>query len=70
VELAVGYGYDDPDDDDLATSARLRNATVSASVRWTPGPLVVGFEYRDIRTRYGSGTLGATHLNLALGVTF
>lgn len=70
LELSVGYGYDDPDDADLGPGARLRNATASAGVRWTPGPLLLGLEYRAIRTRYGDRTLGARHVNLAFGLGF
>lgn len=48
---------------------RHRNAVCAAHVAWRPvQPLLVGVEWRRLRTRYDAGAFVAHHLNLALGV--
>ncbi len=72
-ELGGSYGLDDPDDDDLdPLTQRLRNDIRAAHLHWRYRPIVLGAEFRRLRTRYGAGvgTLGANHLNLAAGVEF
>jgi hypothetical protein len=71
-EIGGGFGIDDPDDEDLLPASRLRNRSVEGHVLWRRAPLVVGAEVRDIRTRYAdpTGTLSATHANLAVGFEF
>lgn len=73
VELGVGFGFDDPDDDDLGVaSARANNQVVAASVTWRPAPVLVGLEVRRIGTRYLTLEDRAmnTHINLAVGIEF
>ncbi|MDF1506315.1 hypothetical protein PYV61_25390, partial [Roseisolibacter sp. H3M3-2] len=49
--------------------ARRRNVGCAAHLAWRPvQPLLVGAEWRRLRTRYDGVTYGAHHLNLALGV--
>jgi hypothetical protein len=70
-ELGVGYGLDDPDDADLGTGARLRNAAFSVHLLTRVEPVVLGFEYRQIETRYATaGDRRNHHLNLAAGFEF
>lgn len=65
----AGCGFDDPDDEDRPT--RLRNAMCAAHVLWRPAqPLVLGVEYRQVRTRYASGTARVEHVAVAFGVEF
>ena len=62
----VGCGVDlvDPD----ANPTRLQNTVCAAHATWRPmQPLVVGFEYRQLGTRFATGTYGARHFNLLLG---
>jgi hypothetical protein len=62
----VGCGVDLPKRDDAAT--RLQNTVCAAHVDWRPAqPLVFGIEYRQLGTRYSSGTFGARHLNFVFG---
>lgn len=62
----VGCGVDVTNPDDGAT--RLQNTACAAHVDWRPAqPLVFGVEYRQLGTRYSSGTYGARHLNLIFG---
>lgn len=72
VLVGAGYGFDDPEDSDLApTGTRWLNVVQEAHVHWRPaGPLVFGFEWRSIRTRYDASDYPNTHLNLALGFEF
>ncbi|HEX6434496.1 MAG TPA: hypothetical protein VFZ87_09635 [Gemmatimonadales bacterium] len=70
LELGVGGGIDDPDDDDLVPASRLRNTTFEGHVIVRQLPVVVGLEGRGIRTRYSTGTRSAAHVNLAIGVEF
>jgi hypothetical protein len=69
-ELGTGGGIDDPDDDDLVASSRLRNTTFEGHVIWRRLPAVVGLEGRGIRTEYSPGTRSAAHVNLGIGVEF
>ncbi|HWN17759.1 MAG TPA: hypothetical protein VNO19_02475 [Gemmatimonadales bacterium] len=69
-ELGTGGGIDDPDDDDLVASSRLRNTTFEGHVIWRRLPAVIGLEGRGIQTRYSSGTRSAAHVNLGIGVEF
>ena len=70
--FGVGCGADDPDDLDLAASARLRNVSCAAHFITHPsGPLVLGLEMRRIVTSYSGGRRFANdHLNLAFGFEF
>lgn len=69
--VGAGAGFDDPDDADLGVSARRRNTTTEAHVHWRPsGPLVLGLEYRRVRTEYLVGTRANGHVNLAVGFEF
>lgn len=72
-EVGAGYGWDDPDDDDLdVATARLENRMWEVHAIWRPAPLVLGFEYRRIETEYGDpvGPAKASHVNLTLGFEF
>jgi hypothetical protein len=67
--VGVGYGLDDPNDDD--TPLLLRNATQEVHLHWRPsGPLVFGLEWRSTRTRYALTDYPNTHINLAFGFEF
>lgn len=67
--LGVGYGFDDPNDDDAPNF--LHNATQEVHVHWRPsGPLVFGVEWRNTRTRYAASDYPNTHINLAFGFEF
>lgn len=62
----VGCGLDlvDPD----ADPTRLQNTACAAHAAWRPmQPLVIGVEYRQLGTRFATGTHGARHLNLVFG---
>ena len=64
---SAGCGLDVVAPDGLP--ARRRNTVCATQVQWRPvQPLLVGFEYRHLRTRYDAGAVGAHHLNLALGI--
>ena len=75
-----GCGMDDPKDADVFTvgdstyltkGGRLRNLACEGHVEWRPtGPVVVGFEFRHIRTTYLTGEDLVNHLNLAIGYRF
>jgi len=71
-EIGGGGGVDDPDDEDLGETSRLRNVAVEGHVTWRKLPAVVGLEVRRIRTRYRDpvGDLTATHINLGMGFEF
>ena len=50
-------------------AVRQRNTVCAAHVAWRPvQPLLMGFEWRRLRTRYDAGAFLAHHLNLAFGV--
>jgi hypothetical protein len=65
-----GCGLDDPDDADLPAGGRFRNFVCEGHVEWRPGPLVLGFEFRRLETRYQAGDFVVNHLNLATGFRF
>lgn len=70
-ELGAMYGQDDPKDEDLIqASQRLKNQTVGGHIHWRSAPLVVGLEYRHIKTTYNASEETAGHVNLALGAEF
>jgi hypothetical protein len=71
-EIGGGGGLDDPDDEDLGETSRLRNVAVEGHVTWRKLPAVVGIEVRHLRTRYREpvGDLTATHINLGMGFEF
>lgn len=66
VIAGVGCGVDATRAEDAAT--RLQNTVCAAHVDWRPAqPLLFGVEYRQLGTRYSTGTYSARHLNLILG---
>lgn len=65
-----GCGLDDPDDADVPATGRFRNFVCEGHVEWRPGPLVLGFEFRRLETRYEAGDFVVNHLNLATGFRF
>jgi len=78
--FGVGCGIDDPKDADVYTAGdstyltkggRLKNLACEGHLQWTPpGPVVVAFEFRQIRTTYLTGEERVNHLNLAIGYRF
>ncbi len=70
--IGAGYGFDDPNDDDLApTGTRFFNNATEVHLHWRPsGPLVFGLEYRIIKTEYDASNYSNKHLNLAFGFEF
>jgi hypothetical protein len=66
VITGVGCGVDLADPD--YAPIRRQNTACAAHLTWRPvQPLVAGFEYRQIGTRFSTGTYGARHYNLVLG---
>lgn len=66
-----GCGIDDPKDSDVLPNGRFRNFVCEGHVEWRPpGPLVFGFEFRRLETRYQAGDFTVNHLNLAAGFRF
>jgi hypothetical protein len=62
----IGCGVDVVDPDSNPT--RLQNTVCAAHAAWRPmQPLVLGVEYRQLGTRFATGTHGARHFNLVLG---
>jgi hypothetical protein len=62
----VGCGIDLTNANDAAT--RLQNTVCAAHADWRPiQPLLFGIEYRQLGTRYQSGTFAAHHLNFIFG---
>ena len=60
-----GYNAVDPAGQPL----RRSNLACATHLTWRPmEPLLLGFEYRRLRTRYDAGPFVGHHLNLALGV--
>jgi hypothetical protein len=62
----VGCGVDlvDPE----SNPARLQNTVCAAHAAWRPmQPLVIGVGYRQLGTRFATGTYGARHVNLVFG---
>ncbi|PYP60475.1 MAG: hypothetical protein DMD40_00495, partial [Gemmatimonadetes bacterium] len=48
-----GCGIDDPKDADVLPNGRFRNFVCEGHVEWRPpGPLIFGFEFRRLETRY------------------
>ena len=72
IEVGGGGGIDDPDDEDLVATSRLRNIAIEGHVVWRQRPAVVGLEVRGIRTRYAppAETQSAAHVNLGVGFEF
>jgi hypothetical protein len=71
LSLGVGYGVDDPDDDDLAAGGRLENSVAAGRIEWRPaGTLLFGLEGRRITTTYAAGRFRSDHINLAFGFEF
>jgi hypothetical protein len=69
--IGAGCGMDDPDDIDLAATARLRNVSCGGHFVTHPsGPLVMGIEGRRINTTYASGRRGYDHISLFFGFEF
>lgn len=70
-EIGGSYGMDDPKDDDLIVATqRLKNETFVGHVHWRFSPLVLGLEYKHIKTTYQAGSETAGHVNLAVGAEF
>jgi hypothetical protein len=66
-----GGGMDDPNDADVLPTGRFRNVAFEGHVEWRPpGPLVFGFEFRRLQTRYAAGDFAVNHMNLAAGYRF
>lgn len=71
VTLGSGCGFSDPEDEDLPTATgRMENGICEGHVIWRPEPLLLGLEYRRIKTTYSSGAFTNNHLNLAVGFVF
>lgn len=70
--VGLGYGFDDPNDDDLpANNVKFKNVTQEVHAHWRPaGPLVFGLEWRSTKTSYDASNYGNTHINLAFGFEF
>jgi hypothetical protein len=70
--LGGGVGIDDPDDEDLDASSRLRNTAFEGHVAWRHAPAVAGLELRRLQTDYAppANNRSATHMNLAVGFEF
>jgi len=66
-----GCGIDDPKDADVLANGRFRNFVCEGHVEWRPpGPLLLGFEFRRLQTRYQAGDFTVNHMNLAAGFHF
>jgi hypothetical protein len=66
VLTGVGCGVDVVNANDNPT--RLQNTVCALHVAWRPmQPLLMGFEYRQLGTRYSTGTYGARHVNVFFG---
>lgn len=62
----AGCGRNSVDRDDRPI--RLANTACAAHLLWRPAqPLVMGLEFRQVRTRYSDQTSRANHLNLSFG---
>lgn len=69
VVVGTGCGADDPDDEDRPL--RRRNAACAAHVQLRPaGPLLLGVEYRGIKTTYAAEAVRGGHVNVAVGFEF
>jgi hypothetical protein len=71
-EFGGGFGFDDPNDNDLAVAtARLKNTTIEGHAHYTPGPVVFAVEFRRVETTYLTvGRLFVHHFNLGMGFRF
>ncbi len=57
LKLAVGYGQDDPEDEDLVEGDRIHNAALWGAVHWYPvAAFRVGAEYLYWMTKYKAGS--------------
>ena len=66
LSSGVGCGLDVADARDRPR--RLRNAACEAHLIWRPTqPVLVGVEFRRLKTVYANGSQRASHVNLALG---
>ena len=71
VRVGAGCGVDEPRQSDVSIGGRLRNRACAGYTIVRPGgPLFLGAEFRQIQTRYASGPVTNTHLNLSLGFEF
>jgi len=69
--VAAGCGVSDPRDTPPLPAQRLRNRACSSEFTVRPGgPLLFSLGWRSHATRYPSGTVHNTHLNLAAGFEF
>lgn len=75
-ELGGGYGFDDPNDDDLPPASatfqpRFKNVSYEGHLHWRPGGgLLLGFEFRRIETTYAPGVIASNHMNWFAGMAF
>jgi hypothetical protein len=66
-----GFGMDDPRDEDISPTGRLRNAAGAVYVTTHPsGPLLLSAEIRRIATTYRGLKLSNDHVNLGFGFEF
>ena len=71
VRIGAGCGIDEPRQSDVSVGGRLRNRACAGYAIVRPGgPLFLGTEVRQIQTRYASGPVANTHLNLSFGFEF
>jgi hypothetical protein len=71
LTIGAGCGFSDPEDEDLPpATGRLENGICEGHTIWRPEPLLLGLEYRRIKTTYSSGAYTNNHLNLAVGFVF
>jgi hypothetical protein len=70
-QIGGGYGIDDPKDEDLLLSGRVRNATYAAHLIYRPaGGLLFGVEGKRIETLYRAGSLVVNHINVYTAMSF
>ena len=69
--FGAGCGLDDPEDFDLAGTARLRNVSCGGHFITHPsGPLLLSVEARRLVTTYASGKFKVDHINIGFGFEF
>ena len=69
--FGAGCGVDDPEDSDLAATARLRNVSCGGHFITHPaGPLLLSVEARRLVTTYASGKFRVDHFNIGFGFEF